>query len=105
MQLKQDKMDSFKIIKEMENPLFDRKEILIEISAKSILGKNEVMEIIEKKLSVSKDRIVIDKIEGKFGTSIFIVFAKIYSSSQEKEKIESKSKKDKEASAPKEGGQ
>lgn len=95
MRLKQDKMDSIKIIEEKENYLFKRKEILAEVNAHKVPSKDEVSELIAKKLSANKETIVIERIKGKFGASLFMVSAKIYQTAQDKDKIEPKSKKDK----------
>ena len=95
-------MDTIKIIKEKENNLFKRKEIHAEMHAQKVPSKEELSELIAKKFSAEKNAVVIEKINGKFGSSLVMISAKIYHSEEDKNKIEPKSKKDKkvEASAP-----
>jgi ribosomal protein S24E len=92
-------MESMKIIEEKENKIFNRKEIRAEIQAPKTPNKEELSNSIAEKFSVEKGLVVIENIDGKFGSSIFSVSAKIYNSSGDKEKIEPKSKKDKKAAA------
>ena len=67
-------MDSIKIIQEKENNLFKRKEIQAEIQvSKNVPSKEEVSELIAKKFSAEKQAIVIEKINGKFGSSLFTI--------------------------------
>lgn len=84
---------TLKIIKETENPLFNRKEISFEISAEIIPSHKEVVELISKKLSVPEENIVINKVAGKFGSKDFTINANVYKSKEEKIKIEKKPKK------------
>ena len=93
-------MDSIKIIQEKENNLFKRKEIKAEIHASKVPSKEEISELIAKKFSAEKQAVVIEKVSGKFGSSLFSISAKIYSSPADKDKIEPKSKKDKKVEAP-----
>ena len=95
-------MDSIKIIEEKENHVFKRKEIKAEMQAQKVPSKEELSELIAKKFSADKQVIVIENVRGKFGSSLFFIYAKIYKSVQDKEKIEPKLKKDeKAAEAPK----
>jgi len=98
LQLKQDnsKME-FKIIKQEENHLFNRKEIQLEVKAQITPSRAEIQKIISEKFSVSIDNIKINKIDGKFGTDTFIIGASIYNSKEEKDKLEIKKKKEIEA--------
>jgi ribosomal protein S24E len=99
-------MDSINIIEEKENKVLKRKEIKAEINAQKVPNREEISELIAKKFSVEKQAVVIENINGKFGSSVFLIYAKIYSSIQDKEKIEPKSKKDKkEAESKKEGAE
>ena len=86
-----------KIIKEEQNPLFNRKEIYGLIKADIIPSKKEVAEFLSKKYSVPVETIRILKIQGKFGVKEFELSANIYSTSEEKDKIENLSKKEKES--------
>ncbi len=94
-------MDSIKILEEKENHVFKRKEIKAEMHASKVPSKEEILELIAKKFSTEKQAVVIETIRGKFGSSLFFIYAKIYKSVQDKEKIEPKSKKGKKiAEAP-----
>jgi len=90
-------MDSIKIIEEKENNVFKRREIKAEIHASKAPSKEEISDLIAKEFSVEKQTIVIENIHGKFGSPFFFIFAKIYGSVQDKDKVEPKSKKDKKA--------
>ena len=86
-----------KIIQETQNQLFNRKEIILEIQADSAPSNIEVEKIISKKFSIQPDVFKIKKIIGRFGSRDFKIIANIYSSKKEKENVEFKSKKEKEA--------
>jgi ribosomal protein S24E len=93
--------EDIRIIKELENNIFKRKELFFEMSFPKAPSKEEILDLISEKLSSSKEAIVIDSIKGKFGTFLFTVSAKVYASEQDKEKTEPKSKKDKNLEVPK----
>ncbi len=84
-----------KITEEKQNPLFNRKEIEGEIQAEVVPKKQEVIEELAKKFSGQEDAIKIKGIKGKFGTKIFKVKANIYTSKEDKDRIEVKTKRDK----------
>lgn len=92
-------METIKIIEEKENKVFNRKEIKAEIQASKTPNKEEISKSIAEKFSVEKELVVIEKINGKFGSLVFSVSAKVYKSLADKERIEPKSKKDKKAAA------
>lgn len=92
--------ENLKIIEEKKNDLFKRKEIIAEVHSLKIPSKEEILEMVAKKFSADKNTIVVERVRGKFGVSAFKFFAKVYSSEQEKDKIERKSKKDKKTEAP-----
>ena len=85
----------FEITKEKENPLFGRKEIQADIEAQITPSKNEMINLIAQKFSTQPENISIKGIHGRFGSRNFLVNANIYSSKEEKEKTEPKSKKQK----------
>ena len=85
----------FEITKEKENPLFGRKEIQAYIEAQITPSKNEMINLIAQKFSTQPENISIKGIHGRFGSRNFLVNANIYSSKEEKEKTEPKSKKQK----------
>lgn len=85
-------MENLKIIHEKENPLFSRKEVIAEIK-KSISPKRADAEnSLAEKFSVTSDRIKVDRIIPKFGSDIFIIYARIYKSKEDKDDIEPKVK-------------
>jgi ribosomal protein S24E len=84
---------TLKIIKEKENPVFNRKEISFEISSEITPSHKEILELISKKLSVPEENIKIKKIGGKFGSKDFIVDTNVYESKEHKHKTEKKPKK------------
>lgn len=86
-----------KIISDIENPLFNRREIEGELEAQITPSRKEVEKILSEKFSVQPECIKIRTIKGKFGKKIFLIVANIYSSKQEKDKTEFKKKKDIEA--------
>jgi ribosomal protein S24E len=82
----------FKIIKEKENPLFERKEIKGSVDAEITPSKNEMIDLIAKKFSTQPEKISLKGIYGKFGSKSFLVNVNIYSSKEEKQKAEIKKK-------------
>lgn len=86
-------MEKFVILKEKENPLFNRKEIEISIEAEVTPKIQEAEEFISKKFSTSQENVKIKNIKGRFGSKNFIISTNIYSSKEEKEKVEPKLKK------------
>jgi len=97
LQLRQDKMENFKIISEIENPLFFRKEIKIEVESEITPSKVEVKKFLNEKLSISPETLKLEKIKGRFGSKKFEITAKIYMSEQNKNQIETKTKKQRDA--------
>ena len=97
MRLKQDnfKMEQIKITNERENPLFKRKEVKISINSSITPSKQEIENIIYTKFSIDKETIAVKKVNSKFGSKTFIIDANIYSSREDKEKIEPKPKEKK----------
>lgn len=86
------------IIKQKENPLFNRKEIQISLNSEITPTHQYVEKLISEKFSTSAENIKIKNILGRFGSKTFTINADIYSSKKDKENIEFKSKKDKEKS-------
>ena len=97
MQLRQDKMENFKIIYEIENLLFFRKEIKIEVESEITPSKVEVEKFLNEKFSISPGTLKLDKIKGRFGSKKFEITAKIYMTEQNKNQIETKTKKQRDA--------
>jgi len=83
------------ILEDRENPLFKRKLVKLIVESKITPSKIESMKIISDKFKVDESKIVIDKVQGKFGRNTFLVEAKIYNSLEDKETIEPKVKEKK----------
>ncbi len=88
-------MEKVIILNKKENPLFNRKEIDISVKNNITPKIYEAEEFISKEFSVAPENVKIKKIKGQFGSRTFVINANIYSSKEEKEKIEPKSKKEK----------
>ena len=86
-----------KIIKEEKNPLFDRKEIIAEVSLKSSPKSSEVIHALAQKYSIPAVALRVLKIKGGFGGNDFTITAHIYSSQKERDKYERLTKKEKAA--------
>jgi ribosomal protein S24E len=86
-----------KIISDIENPLFKRREIEGEIKGEITPSRTDVAKLLSEKFSVPVENIKIRTILGKFGSKIFLINANIYSSKEDKDKIEIKKKKDAES--------
>ena len=93
-------MKNLKILKQRENPLFNRREVEINLEARVAPKIREAEEFIAKEFSSHTDNVKIKKIKGRFGSNNFVISANIYNSKEEKEKIEPKSKKDKKENKP-----
>lgn len=85
-----------KIISQTENPLFRRKEVLLEAMQKSSPSREQTLTVLSKQFSVPEEAIKIKKIDAGFGRNNFKISAHIYSSKEDKESVEIKKKKDEE---------
>jgi len=85
-------MNKIKIIQGIENPLFERKEILVEMESDSNITHADAEKAISKEFSSDINNIKIKKIKGNFGENIFKISANIYKNQETKEKIEPKQK-------------
>jgi ribosomal protein S24E len=92
-------MKDLKIIKQRENHLFNRKEIEVNIESDVAPKMKEAEEFIAKEFSSHAENVKIKKIKGRFGSNNFVIFASVYHSKEDKDKIEPKSKKEKKAEA------
>jgi len=88
-----------KIIKEKNNPIFNRKEIVFELEANSTPSYKEIEKIVSDEFKTDPKKFKINKIKGKFGSRLFNIEVNIYNSEEDKGEIEFKSKKEKEAEA------
>jgi len=91
-------MKDLKILKQRENPLFNRKEIEINIETNIAPKISETEAFIAKEFSSNIDNVKVKKIKGRFGSNNFIITANIYDSKEDREKTEPKSKKEKKTS-------
>ena len=85
-------MENLKIISEKENPLFSRREIVIEIRNETNPKRTDMENSLAEKFSVNSESIKVDRIVPKFGSNIFTIHARIYKSKEDKENIEPKIK-------------
>jgi len=95
-------MENFKILQEKENPLFNRKEIQINVESEVTPSNLDTEKLISEKISTQIENIKIKKILGKFGSKTFTIIANIYDSKEDKDKTEPKSKKEIEKNKPEE---
>jgi ribosomal protein S24E len=85
-------MENLIIIHEKKNPAFDRKEIEVSVRMDISPKIKEAEEFIGKEFSANPENVKIKKVKGRFGSKSFIITANIYSSKEEKDKIETKIK-------------
>ena len=85
---------NIKIIDEKKNPLFNRKEIVLEVKSEITPSRSEIEKIVSEKFKTSSETFKIKKIQGRFGSKTFKINVNVYSSKEEKEDIEAKSKKE-----------
>lgn len=80
---------------EIENELFNRKEVEAIVSSEVTPKKSDVLKLISEKYSMPEDNIKIKGVYGKFGTKEFKVTAHVYKTKKDKEKTEKKTKQEK----------
>jgi ribosomal protein S24E len=88
-------MEKLTIITQKQNPAFNRKELVLSVDTNVTPKISEAEAFIAKEFSSSSENVKIREIKGRFGSTNFIITANIYSSKEEKDKIESKTKKEK----------
>jgi len=81
------------IKRDFKNNLLGRREIIVVVEAEKNPGIEAVKEMISSELKADKELVVIKKLEGHYGKSVFDVEAFIYNSKEEKEEVEPKPKK------------
>ena len=86
-----------KIIQENQNPLFNRKEVILEVESEITPSHADAEKIVSDQFKAEPSTFKIKKIDGSFGSKVFKISANVYTSQEEKEDIEFKSKKEKEA--------
>jgi ribosomal protein S24E len=86
-------MEKFTIVTQKQNPAFNRKELVLSVDTNVTPKISEAEAFIAKEFSSSAENVKIREIKGRFGSTNFIITANIYSSKEEKDKIEDKAKK------------
>jgi ribosomal protein S24E len=92
-------MEEIQVITEKTNPLFNRKEIKLLVSAEATPNTKEAEELVAKQFSSNSENIKIKKISGNYGIKKFTITANIYDSKELKDKTEIKPSKEKKAKA------
>ncbi|MDO8528393.1 MAG: hypothetical protein Q7S06_00690 [Nanoarchaeota archaeon] len=85
--------------KKNENPLFNRKEVIVVIKSSSSPKIKEVEQSLSEKYSTPIENITVKTIKGSFGSSQFSITANIYSSKEDKDKTEVVARKTRKAAA------
>ncbi len=85
-----------KILKESQNPLFNRKEVFASAESKINPSNEEVITALSEKYSVEKNAIRINHIKGKFGSNEFTITANVYPTNEERDNVEKLTTKEKE---------
>jgi ribosomal protein S24E len=80
----------FKIVLEKDEPLLDRKTVILEIEKESTPTRKEVIELIKAHFGVDVDKFIIQKIEQKFGMPISTVEVRIYENPETLKRLEPK---------------
>ena len=88
-------MENITIVSQKENPLFNRKEVELNVEANVSPKISEAEEAVAKEFSTNQENVKIKKVNGKYGSNKFLITANIYSSKEDKEKIEPKPKEKK----------
>ena len=86
-----------KKISEVENPLFSRKELHLEVKSGAAPSYEEVKNLLKEKFSYSPDLVRIQNVKGRFGSQVFDVHVHVYSSAEEFKRVVKKTKQEVEA--------
>jgi ribosomal protein S24E len=81
--------------KEIDNELFNRKEVEVIVEADVTPKTSEALKLISEKYSMPEDNIKVKGVYGKFGVKEFKVIAHVYKTKADKEKTEKKTKQEK----------
>jgi ribosomal protein S24E len=85
--------------KKHENPLFNRKEIVVVVESISSPKIKEVEQALSEKYSLPVENIRVKTIKGNFGSNQFSITANIYSSKEDKDKTEVTARKTRKTAA------
>jgi len=88
-------MEKIKILKDIKNPLLNRHELQLLIKSDVSPKISDVQEFLAKEFSSVAENVKVIKIKGNFGSMKFLITANIYNSKEEKDKTESRTKKEK----------
>ncbi len=79
-----------KMIEKKENPLLHRVEVQFEVAhpQSKTPSRDEVRNLLAANLNADKNRVILDKIETPFGSTVTRGFAKIYDNVENAKKIE-----------------
>lgn len=88
---------TLKVSQKVENPLLNRKEIVVEIVSESVPSYKTVEEYVCKEFSVKSDSVRIKKVFGEFGKKLFKAIVNVYPSKIALDSAESKTKKERAA--------
>ncbi len=88
-----------KITSEVQNPLFNRKELKGVIHADSPPSRLELAKFLAEKYSVPADAVKVLLIKANFGIKEFKMSANVYSTKEQRDKVELMSKKEKDLEA------
>lgn len=86
-----------KKVSEVENPLFSRKELHLEINSDAVPSYEEVKNLLKEKFSYDPDLIRIQNVKGRFGSQVFDAYVHVYSSAKEFKRVVKKTKQEIEA--------
>jgi ribosomal protein S24E len=78
-----------KILEQKPNPLFHRKEVVVEVEAKAATPRRtEIAAELSEKLGAPATQIAVAKIDHKFGRRFAVVTARVYDSAEQLKKFE-----------------
>lgn len=82
-------------IRDFNNGLLNRREVSLLVKSNTNPGFADSLKNIAEKFKAVEELIVVNNVYGKFGSSDFVVEAFIYSSVEDKKKLEKKKKEKK----------
>lgn len=86
-----------KVTQEKKNLMLPRRELDLSISSNSAPSYKDITLNLSKKYSLPEENIKVKKVSGKFGSQDFIASVFLYESKKDLDKIEVKTKKQREA--------
>ena len=86
-----------KIVKELENPLFSRKEVHVSVEDALTPSLIEARKIVAEQFKSDEALVRVRKVDTRFGSKVFTIIADIYSSVEEFNRVVKKTKQEVEA--------